>query len=154
MAPPPFVAVVVTTSTHTASARRAVESLLAHHPSAPVVAGQGSAYASGLSPSGRLIASAGSKPFYGRPLVAWLPAPGADTYEVEWSPTRYPWRAAKRIPIDGGTATMLPLKPGQWWYRIRGINSALPDGHQAMTWSQPLQVTMAKPKFRLVASSN
>ena len=122
--------------------------------SSPVVAGQGTAYASGLSPSGRLTAAAGSKPFYGSPLVAWLPVAGADTYEVEWSKTRYPWRAAKRIPIDGGTATMLPLKPGQWWYRIRGINSALPDGHQAMTWSQPLQVTMAKPKFRLVASSN
>ena len=121
--------------------------------SAPVVAGQGSAYASGLSPSGRLIASAGSKPFYGRPLVAWLPAPGADTYEVEWSPTRYPWRAVKRLSIDGGTAATLPLKPGSWWYRIRGINSALPDGHQYMTWSPPLSLTVAKPKFRLVAST-
>ena len=106
--------------------------------SSPVVAGQGTAYASGLSPSGRLIASAGNKPFYGHPLVAWLPAPGADTYEVEWSHTRYPWRAVKRIPVDGGTAATLPLKPGSWWYRIRGINSALPEGHQFMSWSQPL----------------
>lgn len=121
--------------------------------SSPVVAGQGTAYASGLSPTGRLIASAGNRPFYGRPLVAWLPVPGADTYEVEWSPSRYPWRAVKRIPVDGGTATMLPLKPGNWWYRIRGINSALPQGHQFMTWSQPLQLAVAKPKFRLVASS-
>ena len=121
--------------------------------SSPVVAGQGTAYASGLSPAGRLIASTGAKPFYGRPLVAWLPVPGADTYEVEWSHTRYPWRAAERVPVDGGTATMLPLRPGSWWYRIRGINSALPQGHQYMTWSQPLQITVAKPKFRLVASS-
>jgi len=120
--------------------------------SSPVVAGQGTAYASGLSPSGRLIASAGNRPFYGRPLVAWLPAPGADTYEVEWSPTRYPWRAVKRIPIDGGTAATLPLKPGKWWYRIRGIDSALPEGHQFMSWSPPLQLTVANPKFRLVAS--
>jgi hypothetical protein len=121
--------------------------------SSPVVAGQGTAYASGLSPTGRLTASAGAKPFYGRPLVAWLPVPGADTYEVEWSPSRYPWRAVKRISIDGGTATMLPLKPGHWWYRIRGLNGALPQGHQFMTWSKPLQLTVAKPKFRLVASS-
>ena len=120
--------------------------------SSPVVAGQGTAYASGLSPSGRLIASAGNRPFYGRPLVAWLPAPGADTYEIEWSPSRYPWRAIKRIPVDGGTATTLPLKPGSWWYRIRGINSALPDGHQYMSWSAPLQIRVSKPKFRLVAS--
>ena len=120
--------------------------------SSPVVAGQGTAYASGLSPSGRLIASSGNKPFYGRPLVAWLPAPGADTYEVEWSPSRYPWRAVKRVAVDGGTATTLPLKPGTWWYRIRGLNSALPDGHQFMSWSEPLRLTVAKPKFRLVSS--
>ena len=120
--------------------------------SVPVVAGQGTPYASGLSPTGRLIASTGSTPFYGHPLVAWLPVPGADTYEVEWSPTRYPWRAVKRLAIDGGTATILPLTPGSWWYRIRGIDNALPVGHQTMTWSQPLQLTVARPKFHLVAS--
>ena len=121
--------------------------------SSPVVAGQGTAYASGLSPSGRLIASRGNRPFYGHPLVAWAPAPGADTYEVEWSPSPYPWRAIKRVPIDGGTATTLPLKPGNWWYRIRGINDALPAGHQYMSWSPPLQLKVASPKFRLVSSS-
>ena len=121
--------------------------------SSPVVAGQGTAYASGLSPTGRLIASTGSRPFYGRPLVAWLPAPVWDTYEVEWSPSRYPWRAVNRVSVDGGTATTLPLKPGNWWYRVRGINSALPQGHQFMSWSQPLHLTVATPKFRLVASS-
>ena len=119
----------------------------------PVVAGQGTAYASGLSPSGRLIASVGNRPFYGRPLVAWLPAVGADTYEVEWSPSKYPWRAVKRVPVDGGTATTLPLSAGSWWYRVRGVDSALPQGHQYMSWSQPLHVTVASPKFRLVASS-
>jgi hypothetical protein len=121
--------------------------------SAPVVAGQGTAYASGLSPTGRLIASAGNRPFYGPPLVAWLPAPGADTYEVQWSRSRYPWRAKQTIPVDGGTATTLPLDSGSWWYRIRGINSALPQGHQYMSWSTPLHLTVASPKFRLVASS-
>jgi hypothetical protein len=121
--------------------------------SPPVVAGQGTAYASGQSPSGRLIASAANRPFYGYPLVAWSPAPGADTYEIEWSPSRYPWRSVKRIQIDGGTAATLPLKPGKWWYRIRGINSALPDARQYMSWSTALPLNVAKPKFRLVASS-
>ncbi len=71
---------------------------------------------------------------------------------MEWSPSRYPWRAVKRVSVDGGTATTLPLKPGTWWYRIRGLNSALPEGHQFMSWSTPLQLKVAKPQFRLVAS--
>ncbi len=121
--------------------------------SPPVVAGKGTAYASGLSPTGRLTAAAGAKPFYGTTLVAWEPAPGADTYEVEASATKYPWRTTSRVAVDGGTATMLKLGPGQWWYRVRGINSALPTGHQFMTWSQPLQLKVAKPLFRLIASS-
>ncbi len=97
------------TTTSTPRCRRTHAPQVACSPSArrssPVVAGQGTAYASGLSPAGRLIASAGNRPFYGRPLVAWLPAPGADTYEVEWSRSRYPWRAVKRVAVDGGTAT-------------------------------------------------
>jgi hypothetical protein len=122
--------------------------------STPVVAGQGTPYASGLSTSGRLIASAGSGLFYGHPLVAWIPVAGADTYEVEWSHTRYPWRTVDRIDVDGGSATTLPLEPGTWWYRIRGVDSALPVGRQTMTWSDPLQLRVAKPKFRLVASAH
>lgn len=124
--------------------------------SSPVVAAAGSPYASGLSPTGRLVAASGNQVhFYGNPLVAWRPAVGADTYQVEWSRTRYPWRTAARLPDVDGTATSLPLggKPGVWWYRIRGIDSALPLGHQFMTWSAPLQLTVAKPKFRLIASS-
>jgi hypothetical protein len=117
--------------------------------STPVVAGVGSPYASGLSPGGRLIAATSNQArFYGKPLVAWRPAVGADTYEVEWSKTKVPWRAVNRIEVDGGTATTLPLKPGAWWYRIRGINTALPTGHQFMTWSTPLQVSVAKPIFK------
>ena len=122
--------------------------------STPVVAGQGTPYASGLSTSGRLIASAGSGIFYGHPLVAWLPVAGADTYQVEWSHSRDPWRAVNRVEVDGGTAATLPLGPGNWWYRIRGVDSALPVGRQTMTWSQPLQLRVAKPKFRLVASAH
>lgn len=121
--------------------------------SSPAVAGQGTPYASGLSPAGRLIASAGQRPsFYGSPLVAWAPVPGAETYQVEWSPTTYPWRAVKRLDVTGGTAVSLPLKSGTWWYRIRGVDPAMPAGRQFMTWSMPLRIAISKPKFRLVAS--
>lgn len=121
--------------------------------SSPAVAGQGTPYASGLSPAGRLVASTGQRPsFYGSPLVAWAPVPGAETYQVEWSPTKYPWRAVKRLDVTGGTAVSLPLKSGAWWYRIRGVDPAMPVGRQVMTWSVPLRITIAKPKFRLVAS--
>lgn len=122
--------------------------------STPAVAGQGTPFASGLSPAGRLVASAGQRPsFYGAPLVAWTPVPGAETYQVEWSATRYPWRAVKRLDVTGGTAVSLPLKSGAWWYRIRGVDPAMPVGRQVMTWSEPLRITVAKPKFRLVSSS-
>jgi len=70
------------------------------------------------------------------------------------SHTRYPWRTVDRIDVDGGSATTLPLEPGTWWYRIRGVDSALPVGRQTMTWSDPLQLRVAKPKFRLVASAH
>ncbi|RDI75668.1 hypothetical protein Gocc_0087 [Gaiella occulta] len=122
--------------------------------SSPAVAGQGTPFASGLSPTGRLVASSGANSvFHGAPLVAWKPVPGAETYQVEWSRTRYPWRAIKRIDVTGGTAVSLPLKTGSWWYRVRGVDPAMPAGRQAMTWSAPLRLTVAKPKFRLIASS-
>ena len=46
--------------------------------SSPVLAGQGTPYASGLSPNGRLVAASGQRStFYGHPLVAWAPVQGA-----------------------------------------------------------------------------
>ena len=122
--------------------------------SSPAVAGQGTPFASGLSATGRLVAAAGqSSVFYGSPLVAWLPVVGAETYQVEWSRTQYPWRAVRRLDVNGGTAVSLPVKPGTWWYRVRGVDPAMPSGRQVMTWSTPLRLLIAQPKFRLVASS-
>ena len=74
--------------------------------SAPVVAGGSTAFASGLSPKGRLVASVSHKTsFFGSPLVAWKPALGADAYQVEWSKKAYPWKAIGLVgdSVDFGT---------------------------------------------------
>ena len=121
--------------------------------SEPVVAGSSTAYASGLSPKGRLVSSVSRKSsFFGSPLIAWQPALGADTYQVEWSRSSYPWKAAGSKTTQS-TSALLPLKAGRWFYRVRGINALLPGSAKAMSWSTPQRLTLAKPKFRLVASS-
>ncbi len=120
--------------------------------SSPVVAGEGTAYASGLSPSGRLVAATGTKnTFYGRPLVAWRPVQGASGYEVQWSHNRDRWRTRGLLETEA-TAVTLPLEPGAWWYRVRARNPYLPGHVKRMAWSTPLSITVAKPKFRLASS--
>ncbi len=118
--------------------------------SSPVVAGTSTAFASGLSPQGRLVAARGTSPtFFGSPVAAWLPALGADTYQIEWSRKAYPWRAVGRVTTQA-TAARLPLKSGTWFYRVRGINNLLPGSAKAMTWSKPQQVSVARPKFKVL----
>jgi hypothetical protein len=118
--------------------------------SPPVVAGQGSPFASGLSPKGRLLAASGAQSvFYGSPLVAWRPVQGAEAYEVQWSRTKYPWRAGGATRT-AGTSAVLPLRPGSWWYRIRAISPAVPASSKGMVWSTPLHLEVAKPKFAVV----
>jgi hypothetical protein len=117
----------------------------------PVVTGDKAPYVSGLSPDGKLVgAKSGSQKFYGSPLVAWQPVYGAQGYEVEWSRTRKPWRPASSVPITTpATAAALPLTPGRWYYRVRGLNFALP-ARPEMTWSKPAIIRIAKPRFRIV----
>src|SRR4051794_34465520 len=103
--------------------------------SQPVVAGSTSPYASGLSPTGRLIAAVSGLPsFYGTPLVAWQPAVGADEYQVQWSRTKYPWNPIGQRYTYGTSAVLdqvangkrASLDPGAWYYRVRGLDFALP----------------------------
>lgn len=110
-------------------------------------------YASGLSPSGRLVAAAGPIPkFYGPPLVAWKPAFGATAYELQISKSKYPWRPLGDPYYTFATAATLPLKPGTWYYRVRGINLSLPAGAaQQMTWSTPIGLVVTRPKFKIVS---
>jgi hypothetical protein len=124
--------------------------------SEPSLTAAGELFASGLSASGRLAAGK-SHAFYGYPLVAWTPALGASAYEVQWSKTRYPFTPQPNPQnqnalgtLTGGTAAVLPLRAGTWYYRVRGFNINLPTGAQQMSWSDPAKIVVAKPKFRVV----
>jgi hypothetical protein len=125
--------------------------------SEPSLTAAGELFASGLSPSGRLTAGRSTQAFYGYPLVAWTPALGASAYEVQWSKTRYPFKPQPNPLNQGalgtmtiGTAAVLPLQAGTWYYRVRGFNINLPTGAQQMSWSDPAKIVVAKPKFRVV----
>jgi hypothetical protein len=136
----------------------------------PAVTASGAPFVTGLSPTGRLVQATGSKPsFYGAPLAAWKPALGADGYQIQWSASRYPWRPVDPVTKDRyekltfATSALVdrkivtqngaqrgPLPPGAWWYRVRGLDFALPGTARAMSWSAPVMVRIAKPKFSVV----
>ena len=136
----------------------------------PAVTTAGAPYVTGLTPNGRLLEGAGKRPaVYGAPLVAWKPALGADQYQIQWSPTRYPWRPVDSLTkeryekITFATSALLdrqvngvngvargPLPPGTWWYRVRGLDFALPGTARAMSWSDPVSVRITRPKFAVV----
>jgi hypothetical protein len=118
--------------------------------SEPAVTGQQAPYASGLSPEGQLVAAASSKPkFYGQPLIAWQPTLATDQYEVQWSRTRYPWRTAGD-KLTWATSLTLPLTPGTWYYRVRGIDSLMIGSKTQLAWSNPVRLVVTKPRFRVV----
>lgn len=120
--------------------------------SEPVRVSSTTPYISGLAPSGRLLAAAGKKPVvFSTPLIAWEPATGAGSYEVQWSRTRYPWRA-QGSKLTYSTSAVLDLATGTWFYRVRGLNQAQTRKPQ-MEWSAPVRLSVSKPSFRLVASS-
>jgi hypothetical protein len=108
----------------------------------------GGPYVSGLTPNGRLLQQAGSRPtVFATPLVAWRPVVGATEYEVQWSRTAYPWRkrGSKRTVA---TSSVLSLSGGTWYYRVRGLNAAQ-VGNPAMTWSAPVRLRIVRPTFRV-----
>jgi hypothetical protein len=109
--------------------------------------GDGTApFVTGLSPSGRLMSAMNRRSrFYGAPLVSWQPASGAVAYDVQVSRTRYPWRTVGSERTHS-TSAMLPLRPGTWWYRVRGINPYL-VGNTKMSWSSAVRIRVAKPTF-------
>jgi len=110
-------------------------------------------WVSGLSPNGRVIASASKVPsVHDSPLIAWQPAVGATTYDVQLSKKTYPW-ATTWSTTTAATSIVLPLgksSVGTWYYRIRGINPALPAGAQAMSWSKPVRLKVTGDSFVIV----
>lgn len=118
----------------------------------PVVASSNGPNIAGLTPDGKLLAAKKASPtVYSTPLVSWRPAVGATAYEVQWSKTRYPWKAAGSKQTYS-TSAILELGPGMWYYRVRGLNQ-VQKRKPEMTWSSPLGVRVATPTFRVVASS-
>lgn len=116
--------------------------------SRPAITKAGSPYVSGLSPKGRLLAQAGKRPVvYSTPLVAWRPVIGATAYEIQWSRTKYPWRA-RGSAHTYSTSSVLKFGAGLWHYRVRGLNAAQ-VGTSAMTWSAPVTVRVVRPTFQI-----
>ena len=118
--------------------------------SEPAVTGQSAPFVSGLSPNGKLVAATGTKPkFYGAPLIAWRPTAATDEYEVQWSHKRYPWRTAGTLKTVA-TSLSLPLSPGTWYYRVRGLDSLMIGSRPELSWSNPVRLIVTKPRFRIV----
>jgi hypothetical protein len=116
--------------------------------SRPAITTAGTPYVSGLSPKGRLLAQASRRPVvYSTPLVAWRPVVGATSYEVQWSRSKYPWRA-RGSALTYATSSVLQLGTGAWYYRVRGLNAAQ-LGTPAMTWSAPVSVRVVRPTFQI-----
>ena len=124
--------------------------------SQPAAASQTRPYASGLSPTGGLIAAQTAVPsFFKAALIAWAPALGATGYEVQWSKTKYPWKSASTTPyFTAATSVLLEgLEPGTWFYRVRGIDPYVPGPVKQMTWSTPVQIKLVKPTFSVQGGS-
>jgi hypothetical protein len=117
----------------------------------PVVTTQSDTpYASGLSTDGKLVSAKTRTPrFYGYPLVAWQPIVSAGQYEVQWSRKSYPWTTAGS-QLTWSTSLTLPLAPGTWYYRVRGLDFLLSGSKPQMSWSDPARVVVAKPRFKVV----
>jgi hypothetical protein len=120
--------------------------------SEPALTAEQGAYASGLSPHGKLFAANKSVArFYGPPLVAWKPALGAFEYELQWGHKAYPFTAVgKTTTPTSSTSYVLPLGPGTWYYRVRGMNAFIPGNKPMMSWSDPTKLVVARPSFRVV----
>jgi hypothetical protein len=73
----------------------------------------------------------------------------ADQYEVQWSHARYPWRTVGSQQTFG-TSVTLPLTPGTWFYRVRGLDSLMIGPKPQMSWSDPVKLVVTKPRFRVV----
>ncbi len=117
----------------------------------PVATGDRAPYVSGLSTAGKLVgATRGNPTFYGQPIVAWEPVYGAHEYEVQYSRTLNPWRnEAKTALTTPATAAVLPVSPGRWYFRVRGLNLSLPKKPE-MTWSEPVVLRISKPRFKIL----
>ena len=73
----------------------------------------------------------------------------ASQYEVQWSKKVYPWRTAG-AQVTWATSATLPLSPGTWYYRVRGLDYLMIGSKPQLSWSDPVKVVVTKPRFRVV----
>jgi hypothetical protein len=105
-------------------------------------------FATGLSAAGGLASATPKTRFYGTPVVAWSPVPGASQYQIEWSHYKNKWQKAGGLTTYA-TSAVLPLSPGTWWYHVRAVD---PTGatHEGPAWSAPATIQVATPTFSVV----
>jgi hypothetical protein len=108
------------------------------------------AYVTSLSLAGKMrSAAANSSPsIYGNtPLVTWTPALNAEEFELQWARKGGSFTSTNSF-VTPATSATLPLTPGVWYYRVRGINL---DGEstKAMAWSSVRKLRITKPTFRI-----
>ncbi len=72
---------------------------------------------------------------------------GATAYQVQWSRSKYPWRATGMVKTYA-TSALLDLGPGTWYYRVRGLNQTQ-IRRAEMAWSAPVRVKVARPTFSI-----
>lgn len=127
--------------------------------SEPNLTSGGEVFATGLTPEGTLASADDDVEFYGAPLISWAPALGSSAYAVQWSKTRQPFKP-ETDPASGAvgmltlnTSVVLPLETGTWYYRVRGYSFSLPTGSQALSWSDPQKIVVAKPEFKIVEAA-
>jgi hypothetical protein len=70
---------------------------------------------------------------------------------VQWGHKAYPFTAVGRITTPtSSTAYVLPVGPGSWYYRVRGLNAFIPGKQPFMSWSDPTKLVVTRPSFRVV----
>ena len=65
------------------------------------------------------------------------------------SKTGYPWKTVSTA-LTFGTSLTLPLTPGTWFYRVRGIDFLMTGTKPQLSWSDPVRVAVTKPRFRVI----
>jgi hypothetical protein len=108
--------------------------------------------ASGLHGT-RVVSSASTSPaFVALPVITWVPAMGAQSYEIQLSRHLYPWRvAAKQVSLVPSVTLRLTRKDvGLWYYRVRGVNGLLQGSAIKMTWSAPAKIRISGDTFRVL----
>lgn len=120
--------------------------------STPVLTSDRSPLASGIA-GVRVVSAATKRPAFDElPVIAWVPALGAQSYEIQLSRHLYPWVAAVRL-VSVVPSVALPLTKadrGVWYYRVRGINGNLPGTADKLTWSQPAALRITGDRFVVV----